>query len=118
MFIVYALIFIHRRFGSLFWLLRGLIGSLFHKKNGPLLGPYLKAWGSLSVLEAVDSTIQAGSKEYILRLPKKSNAQNTEEILALFYTQSVSVHQSSKGGSQEESKSPPPAFQPFVKMAF
>ena len=29
---VYALIFIHRRFGSLFWLLRVLIGSLFHKK--------------------------------------------------------------------------------------
>ena len=31
----YALIFIHRRFGSLFWLLRFLIGSLFHKKMGP-----------------------------------------------------------------------------------
>ena len=30
-----ALIFIHRRFGSLFWLLRVLIGSLFHKKMGP-----------------------------------------------------------------------------------
>ena len=28
----YALIFIHRRFGSLFWLLGVLIGSLFHKK--------------------------------------------------------------------------------------
>ena len=32
---VYALIFIHRRFGSLFWLLRVLFGSLFHKKMGP-----------------------------------------------------------------------------------
>ena len=32
---VYALIFIHRRFGSLFWLLQVLIGSLFHKKMGP-----------------------------------------------------------------------------------
>jgi len=31
----YALIFIHRRFGSLFWLLGVLIGSLFHKKMGP-----------------------------------------------------------------------------------
>ena len=49
----YALIFIHRRFGSLFWLLGVLIGSLFHKKNGSLLGPYLKAWGSLLVLETV-----------------------------------------------------------------
>ena len=47
----YALIFIHRRFGSLFWLLGVLIGSLFHKK----MGPYLKAWGSLLVLEAVYS---------------------------------------------------------------
>ena len=37
----YALIFIHRNFGSLFWLLGGL------------LGPYFKAWGSLLVLEAV-----------------------------------------------------------------
>ena len=46
----YALIFIHRRFGSLFWLLGVLIGSLFHKK----MGPYLKAWGSLLVLEAVE----------------------------------------------------------------
>ena len=45
----YALIFIHRRFGSLFWLLGVLIGSLFHKK----MGPYLRAWGSLLVLEAV-----------------------------------------------------------------
>ena len=31
----YVLIFIHRRFGSLFWLLGVLIGSLFHKKVGP-----------------------------------------------------------------------------------
>ena len=31
----YALIFIHRRFGSLFWLLGVLIGSLFPKKMGP-----------------------------------------------------------------------------------
>ena len=31
----YALIFIHRRLGSLFLLLRVLIGSLFHKKMGP-----------------------------------------------------------------------------------
>ena len=31
----YALIFIHRRFGSLFWLLGVLIGPLFHKKMGP-----------------------------------------------------------------------------------
>merc|ERR1712218_282996 len=37
----YALIFIHRRFGSLFWLLGVLIGSLS------------KAWGSLLVLETV-----------------------------------------------------------------
>ena len=44
---------IHRRFGSLFWLLGVLIGSLFHKKNGSLLGLYLKAWGSSLVLEAV-----------------------------------------------------------------
>ena len=43
----YALIFIHRRLGSLFWLLGVLIGSLFHKKMGPywvliskLGGPY------------------------------------------------------------------------------
>ena len=49
----YALIFIHRHFGSLFWLLGVLIGSLFHKKNGSLLGPSLKAWGSLLVLETV-----------------------------------------------------------------
>ena len=45
----HALIFIHRSLGSLFLLLRVLIGSLFHKK----MGPYLKAWGSLLVLEAV-----------------------------------------------------------------
>ena len=32
---VYALIFIHHRFESLFCLLRVLIGSLFHKKMGP-----------------------------------------------------------------------------------
>ena len=31
----YALIFIHRCFGSLFWPLGVLIGSLFHKKMGP-----------------------------------------------------------------------------------
>ena len=43
----------HRRFGSLFWLLGVLIGPLFHKKNWSLLGPYLEAWGSLLVLEAV-----------------------------------------------------------------
>ena len=48
----YALIFIHRCFGSLFWLLGVLIRSLFHKKWS-LLGPYLKAWGSLLDLEAV-----------------------------------------------------------------
>ena len=29
------------------------IWSLFHKKNGSLLGPYLKAWGSLLVWESV-----------------------------------------------------------------
>ena len=33
---VYALIFIHSRFGSFYWLLRVLIGSLIHKKNGSL----------------------------------------------------------------------------------
>ena len=31
----YALNFINRRFGSLFWLLRVPIGSLFHEKLGP-----------------------------------------------------------------------------------
>ena len=45
----YALIFIHRRFGSLSWLLGVLTGSLFPKK----MGPYLKPWGSFLVLEAV-----------------------------------------------------------------
>ena len=45
----YALNFINRCFGSLFWLLGVPIGSLFHKK----MGPYLKAWGSLLVLESV-----------------------------------------------------------------
>ena len=48
-YLCFALIFIHRCFGSLFWLLGVLIGSLFHKK----IGPYLKAWGSLLVLETV-----------------------------------------------------------------
>ena len=48
----YALIFIHRHFGSLFWLLGVLIG-FFSQKNGSLLGPYIKAGGSLLVLEAV-----------------------------------------------------------------
>ena len=43
----YALIFIHRCFGSLFWLLGVLIRSL--------LGPFPKGWGSLLVLEAVDT---------------------------------------------------------------
>ena len=42
----YALNFINRCFGSLFWQLGVPIGSLFHKK----LGPYFKAWGSLLVL--------------------------------------------------------------------
>ena len=63
----YALIFIHRRFGSLFWLLGVLIGSLFHKKNGSLLGPYLKAWGSLLVLETVlndDLIVEVGVLNY------------------------------------------------------
>ena len=32
---VYALIFIHRGFGFLFWLMGVLIGSLFHRKMGP-----------------------------------------------------------------------------------
>ena len=41
----YALNFINRCFGSLFWLLGVPIGSLFHKK----LGPFFKAWGSLLV---------------------------------------------------------------------
>ena len=41
----YALNFINRCFGSLFWQLGVPIGSLFHKK----LGPYFKAWGSLLV---------------------------------------------------------------------
>ena len=45
----YALIFIHRHFGSLFWLL----GVLISPKSGSLLGPYLKAWGSFLVFEAV-----------------------------------------------------------------
>ena len=49
----YALNFINSRFGSLFWLLEVPIGSLFHKKNGSLLGPYLKAKGSLIVLGTV-----------------------------------------------------------------
>ena len=47
----YALIFIHRCFGSLFWLLGVLVGSLFHQKMGPywvliskLGGPY-QFWG-------------------------------------------------------------------------
>ena len=48
----YALIFINRRFGSLFWLLGGPYWALISQKNGSLLGPYLKAWGSLLVLEA------------------------------------------------------------------
>ena len=51
----YALNFINSRFGSLFWLLEVPIGSLFHKKNGSLLGPYLKAKGSLIVLGTVPS---------------------------------------------------------------
>ena len=29
------------------------MGSFIHKKNGSLLGPYLKAWGSFLVLETV-----------------------------------------------------------------
>ena len=45
----YALNFINRRFGSLFWLLGVPIGSLFHKK----LGPYFIAWGSLLVFGTV-----------------------------------------------------------------
>ena len=49
----YALIFIHRHFGSLFWLLWVPIGSLFHRK----MGPYLKAWGFLLVLETVSMTL-------------------------------------------------------------
>merc|ERR1712218_503041 len=54
----YALIFINRRFGSLFWLLGVLIGSLFHKK----MGPYLKAWGSLLVLEALQSEYDSNTE--------------------------------------------------------
>ena len=50
----YALIFIHCCFGSLFWPLGVLIGSLFHKK----MGPHLKAWGSLLVLEAVETPLE------------------------------------------------------------
>ena len=43
----YALIFIHRRFGSLFWLLGVLIRSLFHKK-GVLIGSLSQSLGVLS----------------------------------------------------------------------
>ena len=34
-----------------------LLGPTFHKKNGSLLGPYLKAWGSLLVLETVETVL-------------------------------------------------------------
>ena len=42
----YALIFIHRCFGSLFWLLGVLIRSLFHKK-GVLIGSLSQRLGVL-----------------------------------------------------------------------
>merc|ERR1711940_443922 len=49
-----------------FWVLilaaSGPYWVLISQKNGSLLGPYLKAWGSLLVLEAV---------QYVLGLPKK-----------------------------------------------
>ena len=41
----YALNFINRRFGSLFWLLRVPIGSLFHEKLGPYWVPIFKHEG-------------------------------------------------------------------------
>ena len=41
----YALNFINRRFGSLFWLLRVPIGSLFHDKLGPYWVPISKHGG-------------------------------------------------------------------------
>ena len=41
----YALNFINRRFGSLFWLLRVPIGSLFHEKLGPYWVPIFKREG-------------------------------------------------------------------------
>ena len=50
----YALIFIHPCFGSLFWLLGGLIRSLFHKKKGSLsqrLGVLISFGGSVNVKE-------------------------------------------------------------------
>ena len=40
-----ALIFVHRRFGSLFWLLGVLIGSLFHKKKWVLIGSLSQSLG-------------------------------------------------------------------------
>ena len=43
----YALIFIHRRFGSLFWLLGVLNGYLFHKKIGSLSHTMSHSLGAL-----------------------------------------------------------------------
>ena len=67
-----AMFFINRRFGSLFWLLGVLIECLFHKK----MGPYLKAWGSSLVLEAVTLVLKTRRK----KINKKSILANLSEI--------------------------------------
>ena len=41
---------------SSFWVLILAASGPYFTKNGSLLGPYLKAWGSLLVLEAVETS--------------------------------------------------------------
>ena len=58
----YALIFIHRRFGSLFWLLGVLIGSLFHKK-WVLIGSLSQSLGVLiSFGDSANTTVIRNAK--------------------------------------------------------
>ena len=56
---------------SSFWVLILAAGGpywvLISQKNGSLLGPYLKAWGSFLVLEAVKYTKEIGSDSNIFR---------------------------------------------------
>ena len=73
---VYALIFIHRRFRSLYWLLWVLISQ----KNGSLLSPYLKAWGSLLVLETV---LNAPAHQLTLEERRRAGPRIKKRLLAL-----------------------------------
>ena len=62
-----------------FWVLIFSVFGFIHAKNGSLFGPYLKAWGSILVLESADSQLKSELADYIPFL--KWNVGNICKIL-------------------------------------